>query len=436
MDNTVEKKSFWDTDFAYVPAKYFMLFLVITLLGIIFDATAVGFLGGFMICSVLGILLDKIGEITPIINKYLGGGSFVCIFGAALLAYFKVLPESNAKLLDSFVRNMDYIGWVVGGLICGSILTMDRRLLIRAGILYFIPITAGIIVAFTVTGVIGFLMGFGWREAILFVALPIMGGGTSAGAVPTAAAYSSALQGDNNYYLSLMMPAVVMGNALSVVAAGMLDSLGRKWPASTGNGQLMRSKDAATEEKRAELPLDAVRMGRGFIITGLFYTVGILISKFIPIGIHYYAWTIIACAACKILNIFPKGLEEDVYQWYKFMMKVTVPCTLFAIGFVYTNLAVVFEYMSVTYVILVAATIFGAILGPWFVGKLLGFYPIECAITAGLCMSNMGGSGDIATLGAARRMELMPFAQISSRLGGAIIIILASVLSRIIGAGL
>jgi Na+/citrate or Na+/malate symporter len=74
----------------------------------------------------------------------------------------------------------------------------------------------------------------------------------------------------------------------------------------------------------------------------------------------------------------------------------------------------------------------GAILGAGLVGKLVGFFPIDAAITAGLCMSNMGGTGDVAVLSAAERIELMPFAQISSRIGGAFILILSSVLLQVL----
>ena len=43
-------------------------------------------------------------------------------------------------------------------------------------------------------------------------------------------------------------------------------------------------------------------------------------------------------------------------------------------------------------------------------------------------MANRGGSGDIAVLGAADRMELMSYAQLSSRLGGGIILVIGSIL--------
>lgn len=403
-DKSLQKKSWGDIMVGYIPMKIFLPLLIVCILGIIFNVVPSGFLGAYMLCSVLGILLDQIGNVTPIVKTYLGGGSFVAIFGAAIIAYFGIMPEKTSTLIVDFVKSMDYIGWVVAALICGSILAMDRNLLIRAGVRYFIPVLGGIAGAFALTGVIGAVSGYGWRQAILFIALPIMGGGTSAGAVPTAAAYGEAMSQGSDYYLTIMMPAVVIGNALAVVAAGVLKGIGNKMPSTTGHGQLMRNTaNFSAEEAPTEAP-DLLSMGRGFIISGTFFGIGRLINLLVP-SIHYYAWTIIACAVCNIFKLVPEQMAKDCRQWYNFLMKVSVPCVLFSIGFVYTDLATVIENMSLTYLLLVTATLVGCILATWFISKLVGFYPVEGAITSGLCMANMGGSRDIATLGAAGRME-------------------------------
>jgi len=54
--------------------------------------------------------------------------------------------------------------------------------------------------------------------------------------------------------------------------------------------------------------------------------------------------------------------------------------------------------------------------------RLIGWlkmYPIDTAIVTA-CHSGQGGTGDVAILTAANRMQLMPFAQIATRIGGAI----------------
>ena len=53
------------------------------------------------------------------------------------------------------------------------------------------------------------------------------------------------------------------------------------------------------------------------------------------------------------------------------------------------------------------------------VGRMLNMYPIETAII-NACHSGQGGTGDVAILTAANRMQLMPFAQIATRIGGAV----------------
>ena len=44
-----------------------------------------GMAGCFAFMMVLGTILGWIGDHTPVIRSYLGGGAIVCIFGSALL---------------------------------------------------------------------------------------------------------------------------------------------------------------------------------------------------------------------------------------------------------------------------------------------------------------------------------------------------------------
>jgi malate:Na+ symporter len=67
----------------------------------------------------------------------------------------------------------------------------------------------------------------------------------------------------------------------------------------------------------------------------------------------------------------------------------------------------------------------------YFVGKLMKMYPVDSAIVTG-CHSGLGGTGDVAILSASNRMSLMPFAQISTRLGGASTVILAIMLLKLL----
>ena len=179
------------------------------------------------------------------------------------------------------------------------------------------------------------------------------------------------------------MPAVVIGNALAVICAGILNSIGKKYPSTIGNGVLM--KGFSLEEKSfSKNAISIAALGRGFVVTGMFFLVGRICAKFMP-GIHYYAWTIILCAICKIADIIPEDLQEDLSQWYKFMIQIGAgPAVYFAIGFVYTDLGVVIANMSGAYLLLTLMTLIGAVAGSWIMGKLLGFYPVEVSITAGL----------------------------------------------------
>ena len=97
-----------------------------------------------------------------------------------------------------------------------------------------------------------------------------------------------------------------------------------------------------------------------------------------------------------------------------------------------STLGAVISAFSPLYMLLVLVVVVCVSICAGICGYLVGFYPVESAITAGLCTTNMGGTGDIAVLSAAKRMELLPFAQIATRICGALILIVASILTKVL----
>ncbi|MGE5654360.1 MAG: 2-hydroxycarboxylate transporter family protein, partial [Bacillota bacterium] len=284
-----------------------------------------------------------------------------------------------------------------------------------------------VFMALTLVGIGGALLGYGWQKAILFIGVPIMGGGMGAGAVPLANIYSGGSATEAAKLLSMMIPAVALGNTLSIISAGLLDRLGKKKPHLTGNGQLMVTKDESILKSDEKAPLNLEMMGIGLLLSTTFFIVGLGLEKLIP-SIHAFALMIISVAIVKVLGILPAYYEQCAHQWYQFIMTNLTGVLLVGIGVKYTNLGEIIAAFTPTYIILVFLVVLGAIIGSAAVSKLVGFHPIEGSITAGLCMSNMGGTGDVATLSASKRMELMPFAQISSRIGGAMMLIIGGLL--------
>jgi len=259
-----------------------------------------------------------------------------------------------------------------------------------------------------------------------------MGGGMGAGAVPIAKVFEGALGIPSETILSRLVPAVALGNTFAIVFGGLLNRLGNVFPRLTGNGRLVISDDNSLREEKKTPDIKGIEdYAVGVVISTAFLALGSLISWLVAklgLDIHPYAWMIISVAAVKCTGIIPQKYEDAAALWYSFVSKNWTAALMLGIGIAYTDMGQILEAFTPEYLILVFVVVLGAVLGSAAVGRLVGFYPIEAAITAGLCMANMGGTGDVAVLMAAKRMELMPFAQISSRLGGAFIILIASLL--------
>ena len=394
-----------------------------------------GMIGAFLFLLILGELLNLIGNKVPIVNTFLGGGAVVAIFGGAALVYFKLIPEDTINLVTAFMKTgdgkMGFLDFYIAALITGSILGMNRTLLIKAAIRYLPAILGAVIFALGFVSLIGPLFGYSAKEAMAYIGIPIMGGGMGAGAVPISQVFSNALGESTETIMSRLVPAVAMGNALAIVAGGLLNKLGEAKPSLTGHGQLMRSNDKELIAETKEIVLKPKEYAAGIVLATGFFTLGSIIAnllKKVGIDIHPYAWMIISVAVVKALNLLPEKYTDACAGWYSFVAGNFTPLLLLGIGIAYTSLGDIISAFSFSYLLLVAVVLLGAIVGAGLIGRLVGFNPIEAAITAGLCMANMGGTGDVAVLTASKRMELMPFAQISSRLGGAFIILIASII--------
>ena len=191
---------------------------------------------------------------------------------------------------------------------------------------------------------------------------------------------------------------------------------------------MIQGMDSEKKDGRYEYKMTLQDLGTGLFLTGAFFIFGNVVSKFIP-AIHAYAFTIIGVAVVKIVGILPGKLEFCAIKWYNFMSSNFTVIIMAGVGLAMFDIASFFETLSPAFLLISAVVVVGGVIGAGLGGILVKFFFVESAITAGLCMSNAGGSGDVQILSASNRMELMPFAQISSRLGGALILIIQSVLA-------
>lgn len=413
-----------------ISLPVYLAFTAVTAVSIAMKWLPSGMIGALLVMMIFGGLFNIIGNNLPIVKTFLGGGAIVCIFASAALVYTGLIPGYVVENVDQFMNKTGFLNFYIAALITGSILGMDRSLLLKAAIRFLPVALCAMTMAILSVGVVGALVGYGFVDAVMYVAIPMMGGGMGAGVVPLSGMYAEALHTESAAVISRMIPASTLGNVMAIVGAGMLAKFGEVKPVLTGNGRLMRNHNSDLNEKnKSSVSLE--ELGIGLITAMLFFLTGVIINKFVP-AVHSYAWMIILVAVSKACGFIPVKFEDSARQWSQFVMKNWTSALLVGIGISMIDLGAVAKAVTPMYLLLVFVVVASVSIGAGIGGYLVGFYPVESAITAGLCTTNMGGTGDIAVLSAARRMELLPFAQIATRICGALILIVASLLTQLL----
>jgi len=404
--------------------------------------------GAFAILYTLGIILGWIGDRIPIWNTYIGGGSILAFLGSAYLVYKGIIPEATIETVKIFMDTTDFLDLFIAVLITGSILSVNRKLLLKAFAGYLPAILAGILGAIILGVAGGMLVGVSPTDVATKYVLPIMGGGTGAGAIPMADIYAKATGNDPAPWLSFGLSILTIANIIAIISAGVLNKIGelKFGKVLTGNGELIRNaEDLSKLEDKEEVKVTQRDIACGLILACAFYVAGNILSKVVVIppfevfgsvvklDIHRFAWMVLLVAAANVAGVIPAELRIGANKLQGYFSKQFLLVIMCGVGIALTDLGELIAAFTLGNVLIAAFIVLGAIIGSGLVGWLVGFYPIETAITAGLCMANRGGSGDLAVLGAAKRMELISFAQISSRLGGGLMLIIASIVFGIFG---
>ena len=320
-----------------------------------------------------GFTCAEIGKRLPVLRN-IGAGAIFATFIPSALAYYHLIPDQIETSIIEFTKSTNFLYLFIASIIVGSIFAMDRDVLIRGFLKIFVPLAVGSVVA-----------GF-----------------------------------------AQVLPPVMLGSLTAILLSGALNFVGKKYPSLTGEGKLQPPRDAEPEIEAVHEEGDEEK-GVGHVgvstiaaagLTAItLYLLGVLCHHLI--GLPAPVAMLFLAVLAKLTRAVSPELQQGAMVVYEFVRTNMTYPLLFAIGVALTpwdKLIAAFQFANI---ITIVSTVITIMATGFVVGRLMNMYPIETAVV-NACHSGQGGTGDVAILTAANRMQLMPFAQIATRIGGAV----------------
>jgi malate:Na+ symporter len=378
-----------------------------------------------------GFTCAEIGKRMPIIRS-IGGAAIFATFIPSCLVFYHLLPGALLQPVTLFFKNTNWLYLFITAIIVGSILSMDRQVLIKGFMKIFVPLGTGSIVAATVGTLVGTALGMGARHTFFFTVVPIMAGGVGEGAIPLSTGYAQILKQNQGDMFAQVLPPVMLGSLMAILLSGLLNYVGKKYPHLTGEGRLQPGEHDQMDTKQEEITghVDVSHIAAAAIMGISLYLLGILC--FDLFGLPAPVAMLFIAVVVKLAHGASPKLQEGAFVVYKFFRVAVVYPLLFAVGVAITPWDKLIAAFHLANIITIFATVSTLMATGFVVGRWLKMYPIETAII-NATHSGQGGTGDVAILTAANRIVLMPFAQVATRIGGAITVTLVLIaLSRMV----
>ncbi|MFA5962707.1 MAG: 2-hydroxycarboxylate transporter family protein [Sphingomonas sp.] len=385
-----------------------------------------------LILAAGGFACAEVGKHIPGLRK-VGAAAILATFVPSLLVYLGVIPRSLKDSITTFTDQSNFLYLFIGSIIVGSILGMDRRMLIGGFLKILVPILSGSIAAVVVGCSVGTALGMGLKHTAFMIVVPVLGGGVGEGAIPLSIGYAALGGGAQGDLLAEILPAVMFGSLAAILLAGSLNLYGKRRPDLTGEGQLQPGEHdvALTGEAAPRFVPDLQTIGGAVVLAMTLYVIGALVqdlTKFPgPVTMLFLA------VVLKLGRLVSPRLEQGAYRNYQFFAALVTYPLLFAIGVAKTPWEKLMSAFNLPEIVTIMATVVALVVTGFFTGRLVNIHPIESAIVTA-CRASQGGTGDVAILSASNRMVLMPFAQVATRIGGALTVTLALALFARFGA--
>lgn len=382
--------------------------------------------------TVGGFACAEIGKHLPGLKK-IGAAAILATFVPSYLVYVGLIPGPLKESITTFTDQSNFLYLFIGSIIVGSILGMDRHMLIGGFLKIFAPIVVGSVAAAAVGVVLGTSLGLGFKHTAFMIVVPVMAGGVGEGAIPLSIGYSTLGGGAQGDLLAEILPAVMFGSLAAIILSGLLDLIGRKRPQLTGNGQLQPGEHdiLLTGSDAPRFMPDLQTVGAAVILAMTLYLAGALVQKLT--GFPGPVTMLFLAVAIKLARAVSPELEQGAFRNYQFFAKLVTYPLLFAIGVSNTSWEKLMSAFNLAEIVTIVGTVVTLVATGSLVGRLVNIYPVEAGIVAA-CRASQGGTGDVAILSACDRMNMMPFAQVATRIGGAITVTLALALFARYGA--